>query len=88
MMGASVRSRSLKRVWRRVPGGNAKTYYRRGKSHVVVCSVCGRELGGIPRSSNVLRKGVRTSKRPERLFGGVLCPSCLSLALKLVVRSS
>ncbi len=88
MMGASVRSRSLRRVWRRVPGGNAKTYYGRGKSYVVRCGVCGRGLGGVPRSSDVLRKGVRTSKRPERPFGGVLCPSCLSLALKLVIRGS
>ncbi|MEM0025904.1 MAG: 50S ribosomal protein L34e [Zestosphaera sp.] len=88
MSGASVRSRSLRRVWRRTPGGRTVVHYRRSKSHVAVCGICGSRLGGIPESTNVLKKTTKSSKRPERLFGGVLCPSCLSLALRLSVRSS
>jgi large subunit ribosomal protein L34e len=83
-----VRSRSLKRVWRRTPGGRTVIHYRRSKVGVAVCGVCGSRLGGVPTSSEVLRKVAKSSKRPERLCGGVLCPSCLSLALKLSVRSS
>ena len=88
MSGASVKSRSLKRVWRRTPGGRTVIHYRGSRLGVAVCGVCGSRLGGMPTSGKVLRKIAKSSKRPERLFGGVLCPSCLSLALKLSVRSS
>lgn len=88
MSGASVRSRSLKRVWRRTPGGRAVIHYRRSKPYVAVCGVCGGRLGGVPASAGSLRKVAKSSKRPERFFGGVLCPSCLSAVLKLSVRSS
>ncbi|MGC8974794.1 MAG: 50S ribosomal protein L34e [Thermoprotei archaeon] len=88
MSGAAVRARSLKRVWRRTPGGKTVIHYRRFKLHIARCGVCGSRLGGIPTSVSNLRKATKSSKRPERLFGGVLCPSCLSLALKLSARSS
>ncbi|MEM0105639.1 MAG: 50S ribosomal protein L34e [Zestosphaera sp.] len=88
MSGASIRSRSLKKGWRRTPGGRSVVHYKRSKSYIAVCGICGQELGGVPKSSYTLKKNVKSSRRPERFFGGVLCPSCLSLALKLAVRSS
>ncbi|MEO3992876.1 MAG: 50S ribosomal protein L34e [Desulfurococcaceae archaeon TW002] len=83
-----MRSRSLRRVWRRTPGGKTVIHYRRSKPHVAVCGVCGSRLGGVPTSTGSLRKVAKSSKRPERIFGGVFCPSCLSIALKYSVRGS
>lgn len=88
MGGASVRSRSLRRVWRRTPGGRSVIHYERSKPHVAVCGVCGGRLGGVPVSAGSLRRVPKSSRRPERFFGGVLCSSCLSYVLKLSVRSS
>jgi len=87
MVRPALRSRSFKRIWRRTPGGRTVIHYERRKKYVVRCFICGAEINGIPREGAVVR-GSKTFKRPERLFGGVLCPSCLALAIKSVIRSS
>jgi large subunit ribosomal protein L34e len=41
----------------------------------------------VPRLRPVeLRKLPKTKKRPQRIFGGVLCPSCLTRVLKRAIR--
>lgn len=86
MVRPSLRSRSLRRVSRRVPGSTSKLFYEKRSVYVAHCSLCGRALGGVPRDLKVIRHGSRSAKRPERPYGGILCPSCLALAYKLAVR--
>jgi len=44
-------------------------------------------LNGVPRLRPVeLRKLPLSQKRPERMFGGVLCVNCLEKLLKKTVR--
>ncbi len=54
----------------------------RKPSHAV-CALCGSKLNAVPkRSSGGLRKLAKTQKRPQRVFGGVLCTACTRLVLK------
>ena len=47
------------------------------------CALCGAKLNAVPkRGTAAMRKLAKTEKRPERVFGGVLCGSCTRLVLK------
>jgi len=82
------RSRSLKRVVRRTPGGRVVIHYERRENTPMRCGRCGAVLSGVPIKDRERRKLPKTAKRPERMFGGVLCPKCLREVLKDYVRKS
>ncbi|MEM0379815.1 MAG: 50S ribosomal protein L34e [Desulfurococcaceae archaeon] len=84
----ALRSRSKRRVYVRTPGGLTTIHYEWRKPGVAKCCICRKPLSGVPRLKPVeLRKLSRTEKRPERIYGGVLCPKCLTKLLKESVRS-
>jgi large subunit ribosomal protein L34e len=80
MPNTKNRSTSMRKVKRRVPSGESREYYSRrkkeGKAH---CGVCKSPLRAV-RST-----GAKSSRRPERKFGGVLCHKCQA---KVVVEAS
>ncbi|RLF00366.1 MAG: 50S ribosomal protein L34e [Thermoprotei archaeon] len=80
----ALRSRSLRRVKIRTPGGLSVVHYERRKHSLPKCALCKRPLRGIgkllPREE---RKGVRMPTRP---YGGYLCHKCLENALKRAIR--
>lgn len=80
------RSRSYRRIYRRTPGGRSVTHYERRKNTPMRCARCGNILAGVPIKDNERRSLSKSLKRPERIFGGVLCPRCLRVVLKRVVR--
>ena len=83
MVRPGLKSRSLRRVKTRTPGGFAAVHYERSKPSPARCARCGRPLNGVPRvRPNRLRRLSKTSKRPERPYGGVLCPKCLADLLR------
>jgi len=88
MVSPRLRSRSLKRVSVRTPGGNTVTHYRRDARVIAKCGRCGAVLNGVPRDMGDLRTLPKSSKRPNRLFGGMLCHRCLEEILKESIRSS
>ena len=70
--------RRLKKVKVRTPGGRVVVHVRREKTSKHVCALCGRPLHGVPhgRRPVEVRKLSKTERRPERIFGGVLCAEC------------
>ncbi|MDD3263299.1 MAG: 50S ribosomal protein L34e [Candidatus Nanoarchaeia archaeon] len=53
-------------------------HFKKRKPSKAHCSVCGRPLGGMAQERPVKMKNLpKSQKRPERIFGGVMCPSCL-----------
>ncbi len=79
----SRRSRTLRRVKVRTPGGDVTMHYRKRKPASAVCKECGKELHGVPRERPYIMRGLaKTEKRPERIFGGVLCGACTRIELK------
>ena len=83
MVRPALRSRSLRRIKVVTPGGRRVVHYERRRPGPARCARCGRPLNGVPRlRPSRLRKLSKTAKRPERPYGGVLCPSCLAELLR------
>lgn len=83
------RSRSLRRVQKKMPGGKTKQVYVKKKPGLHKCAECGAELKGIPRLSATKAKNIaKTKKRPERIYGGFLCNKCARAKLKQEARLS
>lgn len=78
MPAPRYRSRSLRRVYVKTPGGRTVVHYRRKKPKKAHCSKCGAILKGVPRERPYkLKKLAKTQRRPERPYGGVLCSGCM-----------
>ncbi|MEB3773956.1 MAG: 50S ribosomal protein L34e [Desulfurococcales archaeon] len=90
MVRPALRSRSLRRVYRRTPGGRETILYERRRPGPARCARCGKPLAGVPRlRPSRMRRLSKTAKRPERPYGGVLCPRCLAEALReSIIRGS
>lgn len=81
------RSRSLRRIYRRTPKGRVTVLYRRRKPKPARCGICKARLHGVPRERPVKMKNMaKTKKRPQRIFGGVLCASCTREVMKYFAR--
>ena len=72
-----LRSRSIRRVKVKVPGGRVSLQYRKQNPKQSKCASCKKILHGIPRFSRTQAKNTaKSKKRPQRPFGGQLCSSC------------
>ena len=82
MTAPRLRSRSLRRIFTKVPGGRTKLHYKKRKPEGAKCGSCGDLLKGVPREFPFrISKMAKTKKRPERPYGGVLCSRCMRLAI-------
>jgi len=76
------RSRSLRRVNVRTPGGRNIIRYEKRHKGFYKCAICGKPLAGVPRDP---KKYAKSSRRPERPYGGYICAECLTRELTLEV---
>jgi large subunit ribosomal protein L34e len=67
----------IKRV--RTPGGRLKIVEKPKKTEKHKCAICKKILHGMPHGKRPVevRKLAKTERRPERIFGGNICPDCL-----------
>lgn len=78
MPAPSKRSRSFRKIYKKVPGGKTVTHYKKKKPGKAECGRCGAILKGVPRERPYkMRTMSKTKKRPERPYGGVLCSKCM-----------
>lgn len=81
------RSRSYRRIKVTTPGGVNKTTYKPRKPTKAICGSCGGVLPGVAREiPSVMRNIPKSSRRPERPYGGVLCSKCSRKELKMKAR--
>jgi|YelNatPaOPRAMG01_1025707.scaffolds.fasta_scaffold170724_2 large subunit ribosomal protein L34e len=79
----SQRSRSLRRIKVKTPGGEYKTRYERRGGSKPKCALCKKPLSGVPKGKvSDIAKLSKTEKRPERPYGGYLCPKCSKNEIK------
>lgn len=72
------RSRTLRRLQVKVPGGATKAHYKERKPGKAKCGKCCSLLKGVPRERPLKMHNLpKTKKRPERLYGGNLCSKCM-----------
>ena len=83
MPSGKHKSRTLRRVYRKTPGGKTRILYRNRKPKKVSCANCGAGLIGVTQMRTVkARNGPKTKKRPQRPYGGVLCGQCSRTLIK------
>ena len=88
MPSGKHRSRTLRRVFVKTPGGNNNLHYRKRKPSQASCAGCGVGLQAVPRELPSKMTNIpKTSKRPQRPYGGVLCSTCSRMLIKERVRS-
>ncbi len=71
------RSRSYRRVKKRLPSGRVAVHYEKRLPKPAKCAKCKTELKGIPRArpSKMKKLGI-SKKRVARPYGGNLCSTC------------
>jgi len=82
-----LRVRSLRKVKIKLPGGAFIIHYFKRRPSQAVCANCKRPLQGVPTKRRIaLSSLTRRQKRPERPYGGNLCPSCARQKMKSRLR--
>jgi len=82
MVMPRLRSRRLRRVKVRIPGGKTVTHYKKRNRNIEKCAICKKPLRGIPRLTNQKFKNLnKTQKTISRMYGGYICHSCLTKKL-------
>ncbi|HID60771.1 MAG TPA: 50S ribosomal protein L34e [Hadesarchaea archaeon] len=88
MPARRYRSKSYKQWLVRTPGRRAVSHYREKRANAARCASCGRPLGGVPwMRANELRSIPRSSRMPNRPFGGYLCLACTRQFIKETARA-
>jgi large subunit ribosomal protein L34e len=87
MPAPRFRSRTFRRVKKKLPGGKNVIHYEKRKTSLPHCAVCKAELKGIPELTPQKMKKLGVSKkRPQRVYGGYLCSKCSRQAIKQEAR--
>ena len=74
----SRKSRSLRKIFVKTPGGRTTVHYRHRKPSKAKCGKCGVVLKGIARERPYKMKKIgKSKKRPTRPYGGYLCTRCM-----------
>lgn len=72
------KSRSLRRISVKTPGGKTTIHYKFRKPKAAKCSKCGAVLKGIARERPYkMKKMAKSKKRVSRPYSGALCTRCM-----------
>lgn len=86
-MPVEKRRGSAKARHRVSPGGKPGVIYKLKKPSPALCGLCRSRLHAVPRlAPPELKKLSKTERRPERVFGGILCTRCSGQVLKEAAR--
>ncbi len=81
------RSRRLRKVFVKTPGGRVTIHRKERKPSKALCAGCQKPLAGVPHQNPaVMRNLPKTAKRPERPYGGMLCSTCMRLLFQQKAR--
>ena len=78
-----LRTSRFRRIIRKIPGGALVIHYKKKKPGQARCASCGKPLSGVKRNiPSKIRKLAKSKKKPNRPYGGNLCPKCSREAVK------
>lgn len=87
MPSGKHKSSHYRKVFVKTPGSKTVIHYRERKPSKAICGHCKKQLAGVPRERSAKMANLpKTSKRPERPYGGVLCSSCMRKLMQQQVR--
>lgn len=83
----ALRSRTLRRIKKKLPGGAYIIHYLKRKPSAAKCSACGAVLHGIKKATPIKAKNLSKSKKTvSRPYGANLCSKCSRKKIKSSVR--
>jgi large subunit ribosomal protein L34e len=83
----SLRTNSLRKIRKKLPGGASIIHYVKKRPAKAMCAGCGKELHGVASGlTSKVRALSKTEKRPNRAFGGRLCSECSRKEIKNRIR--
>ncbi|BDR92292.1 50S ribosomal protein L34 [Vulcanisaeta souniana] len=82
----ALRSRRLRRISKKTPGGRRVVHYDKRFASKPRCAICGRPLNGI--NETRIKTEHVSGSTISRPYGGYICHRCLALALRIAVRLS
>ncbi len=89
MVAGKHKSRSMRRVYIKTPGGTNKISYRSRKPTQAKCAKCKANLSGVSRATKAeITNMPKSAKRPERPYGGFFCSKCTREALREKARQT
>lgn len=89
MVKGYQRSRTLRRIYRKLPGGSTQLRYEKRKPGYSSCAECGIILKGTKRMRTTkLQNTAKSCKRPSRPYGGYLCSKCSRNKIKEMTRGA
>jgi large subunit ribosomal protein L34e len=87
MTAPRFRSRTFRRISKKLPGGEVVIHHEKRKPSQQKCAVCKVDLKGIPIVGVTKMRTLGISKkRPERPYGGYMCSKCTREKLKAISR--
>jgi len=79
----ALRTRSRRRVKVRIPSSRVVEHYREGTTSRPVCGACGKPILGVAKGRRSQLSKIQGSRKSvSRIYGGVLCPTCLRKRLQ------
>jgi len=88
MVSGRFKSRTFRRIHRRVPSGESRLYHILRKPKKARCSVCNDFLKGIARErASEMKRLTKTRKTVSRPYGGNLCSRCMREKIKENIRA-
>ncbi|SRR6056297_2923386 len=82
MVRPALRSHSMARKKRRLPGNNTTVHYDRRAPSRAHCPITKKKLHGVPHvRPSKLRKLTKTQRRPNRPYGGKVTHGALAKAI-------
>jgi large subunit ribosomal protein L34e len=88
MPSGKHKSGRYRKIFVKTPGAKNVVHYRERKPNKAVCGSCKKPLAGVPRERPAKMANLpKTTKRPERPYGGVLCSACTRKIHKQQARS-
>ncbi len=83
MPSGKHKSGRYRKVFVKTPGGRNTVHFRRRKPSKAICATCKKQLAGVPRElPSKMANLPKTTKRPERPYGGTLCSACTRKLLR------
>lgn len=83
----SLRSRSFRRIKKKIPGGASIIHYIKRNPSKARCSNCNKELHGVANlRASAMKRIPGSRKKVSRAFGGKLCAACTREEMKARAR--
>jgi len=79
----ALRTRSLRRILKKIPGGAFVIHYTKRKASAAKCAICKKPLKGVAsKRKTAMKKLPKNKRKASRPYGGNMCSKCSRKTIK------